>query len=29
LGDQLAVDTNDSDEGKARNRRSEVWIVNP
>jgi outer membrane protein OmpA-like peptidoglycan-associated protein len=29
LGDQLPVDTNESADGKSRNRRSEVWLVTP
>lgn len=27
LGEQLPVDTNDTEEGKSRNRRAEVWVV--
>lgn len=27
LGERLPVDTNDTEDGKARNRRAEVWIV--
>lgn len=29
MGDQLPVDSNGTEEGKARNRRSEIWIVTP
>jgi phosphate transport system substrate-binding protein len=29
MGDQLPVDSNSTEEGKARNRRSEIWIVTP
>jgi outer membrane protein OmpA-like peptidoglycan-associated protein len=29
LGDQFPVDTNETVDGKARNRRSEVWLVTP
>lgn len=29
LGEELPVDTNDTDEGRARNRRAEVWVVAP
>jgi outer membrane protein OmpA-like peptidoglycan-associated protein len=27
LGDQLPVDSNETEDGKARNRRSEIWVV--
>ncbi|WP_295432186.1 OmpA family protein [uncultured Thiodictyon sp.] len=29
LGEELPVDTNDTDAGRARNRRAEVWVVSP
>lgn len=27
LGEQLPVDTNDTEQGRARNRRTEIWVV--
>jgi outer membrane protein OmpA-like peptidoglycan-associated protein len=29
LGEELPVDTNDTEAGQARNRRAEVWVVEP
>ncbi|WP_295390447.1 OmpA family protein [uncultured Thiodictyon sp.] len=29
LGEELPVDTNDTEAGRARNRRAEVWVVEP
>lgn len=29
LGDQRPLDTNSTDEGRAHNRRSEIWVVSP
>ena len=29
MGDQMPIDSNSTEDGKARNRRSEIWIVTP